>query len=325
VAHEHPEWFQRRPDGTLKYAENPPKKYQDIYNVDWDSEDWRGLWQALHDVVMHWVDLGVHVFRVDNPHTKPLAFWEWLIAEVRAKEPDVIFLAEAFTKAAMMRTLAAVGFNQSYTYFTWKSSRHELTEYIVELGLHRAQPHLPAELLRQHAGHPHGGAPARRAARVPRAARARGDAVAVLRHLLGLRALRERRGAPGLGGVPRLGEVRDQGALARRAAAAGDRQAQPPAPRHPALQRLDTVRFFPTENEALIGYTKVLGDDAIVVVVNIDPRTAQEGVADVPVEAGLPSVFHVRDAVSEQEFDWVTGPQLRAPGPGDAHVLEVLR
>ena len=107
---EHPEWFFRRPDGTLKYAENPPKKYQDIYNVNFGSEDWRDLWDALLDVVRHWVDRGVKVFRVDNPHTKPFAFWEWLITEIRATDPDVIFLAEAFTRRAVMRELAKIGF-----------------------------------------------------------------------------------------------------------------------------------------------------------------------------------------------------------------------
>ena len=123
---EHPEWFHRRPDGTLKYAENPPKRYQDIYNVDFGSEDWRGLWQALHDVVLHWVGCGITVFRVDNPHTKPLPFWEWLIGEVRREHPEVIFLSEAFTRPAPMTALAKAGFAQSYTYFTWKNTRWEL-------------------------------------------------------------------------------------------------------------------------------------------------------------------------------------------------------
>ena len=133
VAEEHPEWFYRRPDGTLKYAENPPKKYQDIYNVNFDSEDWRGLWQALLDVVLGWVERGITVFRVDNPHTKPTAFWEWLIREVRASYPEVIFLAEAFTRPAVMTTLAKLGFAQSYTYFTWKNSKAELVEYMQQL------------------------------------------------------------------------------------------------------------------------------------------------------------------------------------------------
>ena len=123
---EHPEWFNRRPDGTLKYAENPPKRYQDIYNVNFDSEDWRGLWEALRDVVLHWCRHGVRAFRVDNPHTKSVPFWEWLIAEVRAEFPDTIFFAEAFTRPAMMTTLAKIGFSQSYTYFTWKNTKAEL-------------------------------------------------------------------------------------------------------------------------------------------------------------------------------------------------------
>ena len=130
---EHPEWFNRRPDGTLKYAENPPKRYQDIYNVNWDCEDWQGLWQALLDVVRYWVDHGVRVFRVDNPHTKPVAFWEWLIREVTATDPDVVFLAEAFTRRARLVGLAKAGFTQSYTYFTWKNARWELEQFIGEL------------------------------------------------------------------------------------------------------------------------------------------------------------------------------------------------
>src|SRR4051812_29228498 len=130
---EHPEWFNRRPDGTLKYAENPPKRYQDIYNVNFESEDWQGLWQALRDVVVGWVERGITVFRVDNPHTKPLPFWEWLIREVRAEHPETIFLAEAFTRPSLMTTLAKLGFSQSYTYFTWKNTKYELAEYMSEL------------------------------------------------------------------------------------------------------------------------------------------------------------------------------------------------
>ena len=129
----HPEWFHRRPDGTLKYAENPPKRYQDIYNLNFESEDWQGLWQALLEVVVGWVERGITVFRVDNPHTKPVPFWEWLIREVRAEHPEVFFLAEAFTRPSMMTTLAKAGFAQSYTYFTWKNTKAELAEYIAQL------------------------------------------------------------------------------------------------------------------------------------------------------------------------------------------------
>ena len=130
---QHPDWFFRRPDGTLKYAENPPKRYQDIYNVDFGSEDWRALWQALLDVVLHWVGCGITVFRVDNPHTKPVPFWEWLIGEVRREHPEVIFLSEAFTRPTPMTTLAKAGFAQSYTYFTWKNTRWELLEFLGQL------------------------------------------------------------------------------------------------------------------------------------------------------------------------------------------------
>src|SRR2546421_2592430 len=130
---EHPEWFHRRPDGTLEYAEKPPQRYQDIYNVNFDSEDWRGLWDALRDVVQHWVDHGVRIFRVDNPHTKPVPFWEWLIADIRGREPEAVFLSEAFTRPAMMTTLAKVGFAQSYTYFTWKNTKWELVELMNQI------------------------------------------------------------------------------------------------------------------------------------------------------------------------------------------------
>ena len=130
---EHPEWFRFRPDGTIKYAENPPKKYEDIVNVDFDNPDREGLWAELRDTVLFWIDQGVRTFRVDNPHTKPLPFWEWLIREVKARCPEAIFLSEAFTRPKMMRALAKAGFTQSYTYFTWRNTKAELIEYLTEL------------------------------------------------------------------------------------------------------------------------------------------------------------------------------------------------
>jgi len=130
---EHPQWFRWRPDGTVQYAENPPKKYQDIYPLDFTSEEWRGLWQELRSVVQYWIEQGIHIFRVDNPHTKPLPFWEWLINDVKKKHPDVIFLAEAFTRPKVMYNLAKLGFSQSYTYFTWRNTKPELTEYFTEI------------------------------------------------------------------------------------------------------------------------------------------------------------------------------------------------
>jgi starch synthase (maltosyl-transferring) len=130
---EHPEWFRFRPDGTIKYAENPPKKYQDIVNVDWYAEDREGLWNEWRDVLLFWVEQGVKIFRVDNPHTKPFAFWEWCIGEVQKEHPDVIFLAEAFSRPRIMQHLAKLGFAQSYTYYTWRNHKHEIVEYLTEL------------------------------------------------------------------------------------------------------------------------------------------------------------------------------------------------
>src|SRR2546430_3991155 len=130
---EHPEWFYRRPDGTIKYAENPPKKYEDIYPLNFRCENWRELWAEIRSIVLFWAKRGVRIFRVDNPHTKPVAFWEYLITGVREKYPDTIFLSEAFTRPKMMKALAKAGFNQSYTYFTWRNSKRELIEYFTEL------------------------------------------------------------------------------------------------------------------------------------------------------------------------------------------------
>ena len=130
---EHPEWFRQRPDGTIQYAENPPKKYQDIYPFDFETEQWRELWDELKSVVQFWVDQGVHIFRIDNPHTKPFPFWEWLIAEIKRDCPEAIFLAEAFTRPRALYGLAKRGFTQSYNYFPWRNTKWELTEYLTEL------------------------------------------------------------------------------------------------------------------------------------------------------------------------------------------------
>jgi starch synthase (maltosyl-transferring) len=130
---QHPDWFFHRPDGSIKYAENPPKKYEDVYPLNFYNKDWRALWEEMRDIILFWAQHGVRTFRVDNPHTKPVAFWEWLIAEVQKQFPDTIFLAEAFTRPKMMKELAKVGFTQSYTYFTWRNTKWELVEYLTEL------------------------------------------------------------------------------------------------------------------------------------------------------------------------------------------------
>jgi starch synthase (maltosyl-transferring) len=130
---EHPQWFKWRPDGTVQYAENPPKKYQDILPIYWETEDYKALWNECLDILMYWIECGISIFRVDNPHTKPFYFWNWIITKVKAKHPDVIFLAEAFTAPKVMQQLAKQGYTQSYTYFTWRDNKHELIEYVTEL------------------------------------------------------------------------------------------------------------------------------------------------------------------------------------------------
>jgi len=143
---EHPEWFEFRDDGSIRYAENPPKQYQDIVNVNFRTPAWPALWQAIYEIVTFWIAEGVHVFRVDNPHTKPFPFWEWLIREVQSKRPDILFLSEAFTRPKVMRNLAKLGFTQSYTYFTWRNDKHELTEYFTELTREEAREYLRPHL-----------------------------------------------------------------------------------------------------------------------------------------------------------------------------------
>jgi starch synthase (maltosyl-transferring) len=142
----HPDWFHIRADGTIKYAENPPKKYEDIYPINFQSEDWQSLWREMKRIVLFWVEQGVKTFRVDNPHTKPLPFWEWLITEIQQDHPEVIFLAEAFTRPKMMKTLAKLGFTQSYTYFTWRNFKQEITEYFTELTQGEAKEYLRGNL-----------------------------------------------------------------------------------------------------------------------------------------------------------------------------------
>jgi len=143
---EHPAWFKHRADGTIQYAENPPKKYQDIYPLDFESSDWQGLWDALRDVFRFWLEQGVRIFRVDNPHTKAFPFWEWCIAELKHEYPDALFLAEAFTRPRVMQRLAKLGFSQSYTYFTWRNTKQELTEYLTELTQSRVREYMRPNL-----------------------------------------------------------------------------------------------------------------------------------------------------------------------------------
>jgi starch synthase (maltosyl-transferring) len=314
---QHPEWFNRRPDGTLKYAENPPKRYQDIYNVNFESEDWQGLWQALLGVVLHWVGRGITVFRVDNPHTKPVPFWEWLIAEVRRAHPDVIFLSEAFTRPSMMTTLAKAGFAQSYTYFTWKNTKAELAEYVQQLlawsSFYRPNAFVNTQDI-LHEYLQRGGPPAFEARLVLAATLSPSYGIYSGFESFENEPLRpgseeyidsekyevKRRSLDG----PLLPLVRRLNEL-RRA--------------EPALQRLENIRWLETENDQLVAYAK----DDLVCVVNIDPFANQEGVCVIPVALGLPPVFDARDLLSEQPFTWRAGRNYVKLPPGKAHIVKV--
>jgi starch synthase (maltosyl-transferring) len=317
----HPEWFHRRPDGTLKYAENPPKRYQDIYNVNFDSGDWRGLWDALRDIVQHWVDHGVRVFRVDNPHTKPVPFWEWLIDDIRGREPDVIFLSEAFTRPAMMTTLAKVGFAQSYTYFTWKNTKWELMELMHQI-LGWSEYYRPnfftntQDILTEYLQR--GGPPAF-AVRLVLAA--------TLSPTYGIYSGFERfENVPLREGGEEYLDSEKYEAKKRRL----DGPLLPLAQRlnvirreNPALQRLANITFLETENDQLIAYSKIERGNAIVTCVNLDPFTPQEGIAILPASLGLPPAFGVHDLLSGETHGWRIGRNYLGLAPGGSHLLRV--
>jgi len=316
---EHPAWFNRRPDGTIKYAENPPKRYQDIHNVDWDSEEQAQLWQALLDVVLGWCARGILAFRVDNPHTKPMPFWEWLIAEVRSQYPEAIFLAEAFTRPAPMTTLAKVGFSQSYTYFTWKNTKAELVEFVEQVRSWSAYyrpnmwPNTP-DILHEYLQE--GGRPAFEARLV--LATTLSPSYGIYSGYEALEnvplrpgseeylnsekyELKERKLAgPLLPLIRRLNEI-------RRA--------------HPALQRYETLHWLDTHSEHLIAYAKREGDDAVLMVVNLDPFEGRDGLCIVPPELGLPESFLAVDLLSDETFRWRTGRNYVGLRPGGAHVV----
>ena len=206
---QHPEWFRKRPDGTIQYAENPPKKYQDIIPFDFETAHWRELWEELKRVVMFWIAHGVRIFRVDNPHTKALPFWEWLIGEVKSEHPDVILLAEAFTRPKLMYRLAKVGFSQSYTFFTWRNTRQELTKYFRELTETELREFFRPEPLAQYAGHTSRVLAGGRTCCLydpPDSCRHSGGKLRNLRS--GLRALRKHATGAGERGVFEFGEVR---------------------------------------------------------------------------------------------------------------------
>lgn len=328
----HPEWFRHRADGTIAYAENPPKKYQDIYPIAFD-QDMRGLVRETLRVLRHWMKHGVRIFRVDNPHTKPVVFWEKVIGEVNRTDPDVIFLAEAFTRPAMMRTLAAVGFQQSYTYFTWRNTKQELTEYLTELSGETAAYMRPNFFVNTpdilHAYLQEGGRPAFEARAVLAATLSPAWGVYAGYELCENTPLR-----------PGSEEYRDSEKyqLRFRDWESAEREGRSIAPlitalnrvrrRHPALQQLRNLHFHHADNDAVIVYSKRSGSNIVLVVVNLDPHHTQEATVsfDMP-ELGLDwhETVPVRDELTGETYHWGRAAYVRLePGVTPAHIV-VLR
>jgi starch synthase (maltosyl-transferring) len=325
---EHPEWFKRRPDGTVQYAENPPKKYQDIYPFDFESKDWRGLWEELKSIFEFWVGHGVTIFRVDNPHTKAFAFWDWCIGELKAKHPELIFLSEAFTRPRVMHKLAKLGFTQSYTYFTWRTMRQELTEYFTELSQHESReyfrpnvwPNTP-DILHEYLQL--GGRPAFVVRAVLAATLAAnygmyGPAFELMEHAprepgseeylnsekYEIKRWDRERPDSLRGLISKLNEVRHE---------------------NPALQRDWNLKFHATDNDQLLCYSKEEGDNLILVAVNLDPRNTQSGFIDFD-RAPAPS-YALEDLVAAGHYTWSGRRNFVQLNPNilPAHVFRVTR
>ncbi len=331
---EHPEWFTTRPDGTIAYAENPPKKYQDIYPINFDNDP-AGLYAEVLRVALLWVEHGVRIFRVDNPHTKPPDFWEWLIRQIKAVDPDVLFLSEAFTRPARLYGLARLGFTQSYTYFTWRTTKHELIEFGVDLVAHadEARPNLfvnTPDIL--HASLQYGG-PATFAIRAALAATlAPTWGVYSGFELFEYEAVRE-------GSEEYLDSEKYQLRPRDYAKALADgRSLQPWITRlnairrlHPALQQLRTLRFHHIDNDALVAFSKTdpATGDTVVVVVTLDPQAIQEGTLWLDLAAlGLDEhrQHAVFDEVSGQTWQWGAANYVRLdPWQSVAHIVHIRR
>jgi starch synthase (maltosyl-transferring) len=318
---EHPEWFQHRPDGSLKYAENPPKRYQDIHSVDWETDDRAGLWAALRDVVLGWCARGIRVYRVDNPHTKPVPFWEWLIREVRAAYPETVFLSEAFTRPSMMTLLAKAGFSQSYTYFTWKNTKPELVELVEQIRSWSAfyRPNFFAntpDILHEYLQV--GGRPAFEARLVLAATLS--PSYGVYSGYEGLENVPVREGSEEYLNSEKYETKRrrlDGPLLPLIARVNAVRRA------HPAFHRFENLAWLDTHNDFLVGYLKRWEDDAVAVVVNVDPFAEREGLVIVPPSLALPDSFAVRDELSGADYSWRTGRNYVKLAPGQAHVMTV--
>jgi starch synthase (maltosyl-transferring) len=329
---DHPEWFRRRPDGTIKYAENPPKKYQDIYPFDFEAEAWEPLWLELKQIVEFWLTRGIRIFRVDNPHTKPFRFWAWMLAELRAGYPDAIFLSEAFTRPKIMRYLAKAGFSQSYTYFTWRNTAQELREYFTELTQTEVREYFRPNLFANtpdilHAYLQRGGRPAFQARLI--LAATLGASYGIYSGFELVERVPVREGSEEyLDSEKYQVRVRDYSRPDSLAELAGRVNAI--RRDHPALQQDWTLRFHDTDNPHLLAYSKRSPDgaDLLLMVVNLDPFAMQHGYLRLPLEAwGLApdGAVEVLDLLSDERYFWRgewnyvrLDPQVRV-----AHILRV--
>jgi starch synthase (maltosyl-transferring) len=331
---EHPDWFFRRPDGTIKYAENPPKKYQDVYFVNFYGEDPRPLWEEMRRIVQHWIDHGVRTFRVDNPHTKPVPFWEWLIRDVQDRHPDVIFLSEAFTRPKMMKVLAKAGFTQSYTYFTWRNSKQELAEYFTELTQPPVSDYFRASLWPNtpdilHATLVEGGRPAFRMRLV---------LAATLSPLYGLYSGYELcENAPVAEGSEEYLDSEKYELVVRDWNAPGNitdlvRKVNRFRREHPALQQFPNLRFHPADDPDVLFYSRTSADgrDVVLVAVNLDPFAPHSAWVELPLgELGIaeeePYKLHERITDTWQEWRGPRGRVTLDPAVEPAAIFSLHR
>ncbi|GAA1150544.1 alpha-1,4-glucan--maltose-1-phosphate maltosyltransferase [Streptomyces hebeiensis] len=324
-----PDWFHHRADGSIAYAENPPKKYQDIYPIAFDR-DMRGIVRETTRILRYWMSHGVRIFRVDNPHTKPVVFWEKVIAHINRTDPDVVFLAEAFTRPAMMHTLGAIGFQQSYTYFTWRNTKHELTEYLTELAGESAACMRPNFFVNTpdilHAYLQEGGRPA---------FEVRAVLAATMSPAWGVYAGYELcENVPAKAGSEEYVDS-EKYQLRPRDWAAAEREGRTIAPlittlnrirrRHPALQQLRDIHFHHADNDAVIAYSKRSGTDIVLAVVNLDPHHTQETTLSLDMQRlGLEpdETVTVRDELTGETYHWGSANYVRLePGVTPAHIL----
>lgn len=329
----HPDWFKQRPDGTIQYAENPPKKYQDIYPINFETEDWRALWKELKSVVDFWIDMGVEVFRVDNPHTKALAFWEWMIADVKRRHPQVIFLSEAFTRPKLMYSLAKLGFTQSYNYFPWRNTKAELTEYLTELTRTEVReyfrpnlwPNTP-DILTHYLQF--GGRPAFMIRLVLAATLGASYGIYGPAFELCENTPREPGSEEYLNSEKY--EIRDWKLDRPGNLTDFITQVNRIRREHPALHANERLEFHPVGNPEIIAYSKTTSDgaDRILVIVNLDRHYVQSGWVELALHhLGLEphARYTVRDLLTDARYPWQGSRNYVQLNPGvlPAHVFHV--